>query len=183
MILGYEKDPSLNGTVENSSTAGGYWVAYSGRLYKVAPQHLRSATREERLSDAVMNQVVREMRANLSGGEGQQQLRFTDLTRQAEDLRETCGSIAVDLLQAPVEVPVVTGDRAEPEGEVTPSPGSPAATPERRARSTSDDDRIEEHVGEPAESREAEDVPVPDDDAEDVYLLRLKPTRAGSKGK
>ena len=105
IVLGKELD------VHGRPSKVNYWLAFNGQLYKVAKNHLRSATKEERLADRVFNRHIKDIRAEMQSDKAQ--LQFTDLTRQDEDLRETRGSIAVDLLQAPMERPVA-GDRAEP---------------------------------------------------------------------
>ena len=58
-----------------------YWVAMGGTLYLVAKQHLRPATQEEALGNAVMNQVMRDMRGALA--QDRHMLRYVDLRRQA----------------------------------------------------------------------------------------------------
>ncbi len=42
-----------------------YWVAYKGSLLMVAAEHLRSATWEEALADAMMNRTLVEVREAL----------------------------------------------------------------------------------------------------------------------
>ena len=44
-----------NGMVTNQS----YWIAHRGSLLLVAEQHIRSATGEESLADAVLTRVIR----------------------------------------------------------------------------------------------------------------------------
>ena len=60
VVLGHEKD---GGTLE-----GNYWVAFRGKLYRVAPQLMRMATDEERLSQTVFTEVLAEWKDRLPGG-------------------------------------------------------------------------------------------------------------------
>ena len=48
-----------------------YWIAYEGSLLLVAGQHIRSATREESISDHVMNRLLRESQEALDQERGQ----------------------------------------------------------------------------------------------------------------
>ena len=50
--------------------AGSYCVAHKGRLLLVAREHIRAATHEERLSAAVMAQVVADIRIELENTRG-----------------------------------------------------------------------------------------------------------------
>ena len=56
------------------STATGvlraYWVALNDQLFLVAPEHLRTASQEERLADAVMTRVAADMRGSLEADRG-----------------------------------------------------------------------------------------------------------------
>ena len=43
-----------------------HWIAYKGALLLVAEQHIRSATREESISDQAMNRLLREVKTPLN---------------------------------------------------------------------------------------------------------------------
>ena len=71
-------------TRDDEDVRQSYWIAFKGSILLVAAEHLRSATREETLADAVLNRTPVEVREALDQDRGQ--LRFQDLRRQGEPL-------------------------------------------------------------------------------------------------
>ena len=57
-----------------SGASRAYWVAFIGQLFLVVPEHLRAASQEERLADAVMTQVAADMRGALDADRGERML-------------------------------------------------------------------------------------------------------------
>ena len=81
-----------------------YWVAHNGHLLLVATEHLRSATREERLAHAVITQIMGDMRGHLQGD--RPQLRFQDLRPEAErEANRVEAEPVIEAMQAPVPPP------------------------------------------------------------------------------
>ena len=88
VVLGAQK-ASVPG---HTGSEDSYWVAMGGTLYLVAKQHLRPATAEESLGNAVMTQVMHDMRGALA--QNRPMLRYIDLRRRAAEERArrgTCG--------------------------------------------------------------------------------------------
>ena len=150
VILGKETHTQHTDDAELLTQAGSYWCAHNGRLLLVAKEHIRAATNEERLSAAVMAQVVADMRAELENRRGN--VVFEDLrpdeARAAEP--EPVAPEIVHIPEVQQEVPVVrtrnhSGD--EPDAEISPST-SPRPPPDSSP------------VQEVAPEAEVEEIPV-----------------------
>ena len=173
-----------------------YWLGQGGTLYLVAAEHLRAATREESLADAVMNQVLADMRGMLAMQ--RPMLRYRDLRRQAaDDLEGAPEEVEADVDVDPViaamnqppaaeEVPQIP-EEGEPDAEM--GAPTPVLSPERPVRPAPAEEPGEEEVEPPAQRPrlEAADIPVPEDVegsvSQYVFLLQNKSSRKGQKGK
>ena len=135
--------------MREEATEQAYWVAFNGYLLLVAPEHLRSASQEERLADSTMNQVLRDMQGALSGD--RQDLRYEDLTHEEPqaaviDPAEIIGHIAPTTERSERRS---RRDRQEPEAEMAaPSPEN-RPVPEHEYTPTQtnadDDDEVGSH--------------------------------------
>ena len=175
----------LGREVRGEQLMDGYWLAHNGYLPLVAPEHIRSATREERLSSAVMSQVMTDMRSML--GDDRQNLRFYDLRQAAEEETIPEQNVAPEVVAAAMTpgstatatVPPQQEPEAEMSGAGTPVRGDIAAEP------TAQEEADLQPGGPETDGPNAVDMPVPDDDIEmpDTLILQNKATMKGNKGK
>ena len=132
MVLARETHSAHTEDADLLTQAGSYWVAHNGRLLLIAPQHIRAVTNEERLSAAVMTQVVADIRAELEDTRGN--VVFEDLRPADEQAAspEVEPPDVVELPPAVVEAPAARSRRGsgqEPDAERTPSVTSVAEAP------------------------------------------------------
>ena len=164
-----------------------YWVAFNGTLFLVAPEHLRAASQEERLADAVMTQVAADMRGALEADRGS--MPYVDLRQ--DDGGAQAGQVDPFDVAAGVPAPPVAvagrarrGDLDEPDAEagapspIRPRPVSGPVTPTAVRHGPSEEPVImpmEQYEDGSQDEPDASDLP--DDTGEEDIVCDEEPSR------
>ena len=178
-----------------------YWLVFNGNLLLVAPQHIRSATPEERLASEAIGSILENYNMDLTGIVRGQHT-FEDLrpvTGENPPMPPTSVEVQAPATSAQPEMP---RQSSEPEAQPSPAASERAPTPQPQIEevvspvpyhnnNTTIDPMAADIPGPVAAASvpQAVDIPVPDLEVDALYVmndafsLELRPFQAGTKGK
>ena len=190
----------------NGSEGEAYWVVHNGVLLLVSPQHIRSASPEERLASEAISEILSEYGSHLTRTDA------GTLQHTFEDLRDTTGDErGEDGMSSEVVQPMPPRGAADAAAPDTASVGEPEAHPDAPTPMRGASVSVETEEVVPPQVLDAAEIPVPEDpdevladamftniswdsrspsddvvfsrDSFDAFALELKPMQMGTKGK
>jgi hypothetical protein len=152
------------------------WISFSSRVYRVAPEHIRSLSLHE--AQQSMEQLATSRMDFPDKDHGKGVFQYEDLTQQAgpTNFPETEESESAPTVALPPEPPTISseGDNMEqPDSEPNMPPASQASS--GYTPTTPINDRISDDLGEEPIPAAPHEVPVPSDDdfvVEDVWMCQ-----------